>query len=165
MALRLWAGPRYLVAYLALDRVPVEGATARGPTARSPHANTSAGPRPAAVALMAVVITLLLGLGQDRIPPTLDSAAATPSSSPLLTPAALPGEERVPATFPTEQRLPFQPPVELQSANGLLRTAFTVEPRGASVPHSRERLLGDGSQWEAGPLLQRAGHSTATGAQ
>jgi len=30
MALRLWAGPRYLVAYLALDRVPVEGATARG---------------------------------------------------------------------------------------------------------------------------------------
>jgi suppressor of ftsI len=111
-------------------------------------------PAPAAVALMAVVITLLLGLRQDRIPPTLDSAAAaTPSSSPLLTPAALPGEECVPATFPTEQRLPFQPPVEVQSANGLLRTAFTVEPTAFSVAGTKIKGYAFRGQY-IGPTLR-----------
>jgi hypothetical protein len=80
------------------------------------------------------VITLGLDLGHDRTLPTAHTAAAaTPTRSPSVTPNVNPGEDLVPATFAAKQRLPFQPPVELQSANGQLRTAFSVEPTTFSV--------------------------------
>ena len=111
-------------------------------------------PAPVAVALTVVVITLGLDLGQNRTLPTAHTAAAaTPTSSPSLTPSAIPGDERVPATFPAEQRLPFQPPVELQSANGQLRTAFNVEPTTFSVAGAKIKGYAFRGQY-IGPTLR-----------
>jgi suppressor of ftsI len=111
-------------------------------------------PIPVAVALPVVVITLGLGLGENRALHTAHTAAAaTPTSSPSLAPDALPGDERVPATFQTEQRLPFQPPVELQSANGQLRTAFNVEPTTFSVAGTQVKGYSFQGQY-IGPTLR-----------
>jgi FtsP/CotA-like multicopper oxidase with cupredoxin domain len=100
------------------------------------------------------VITLGLGLGENRTLSTTGTAvAATPTSSPSVAPNALPGDERVPATFQTEQRLPFQPPVELQSANGQLRTAFNVEPTTFSVAGTQVKGYSFQGQY-IGPTLR-----------
>jgi FtsP/CotA-like multicopper oxidase with cupredoxin domain len=100
------------------------------------------------------VITLGLGLGNNRTLPTArTAAAATPSSSPPASPDTIPKDERVPATFPTEQRLPFQPPVELQSANGQLQTEFSVEPTTFSVAGAQVKGYAFQGQY-IGPTLR-----------
>ena len=111
-------------------------------------------PVPVAVGLTVVVITLGLGLGNNRTLPTArTAAAATPSSSPAASPDTIPKDERVPATFPTEQRLPFQPPVELQSANGQLQTEFSVEPTTFSVAGAQVKGYAFQGQY-IGPTLR-----------
>jgi suppressor of ftsI len=111
-------------------------------------------PVPAAVALTVIVITLGLGFGHDHLSPRMSTAvAATPSSSPSITANAVPGEDRVPATFPTQQRLPFQPPVELQSANGQLRTQFMVEPTTFDVAGTKIKGYSFQGQY-IGPTLR-----------
>jgi suppressor of ftsI len=111
-------------------------------------------PVPVAVGLTVVVITLGLDLGHDHTLPTAHTAAAaTPTRSPSVTPNLNPGEDLVPATFPTKQHLPFQPPVELQSANGQLRTAFSVEPTTFDVAGSKIKGYAFQGQY-IGPTLR-----------
>jgi FtsP/CotA-like multicopper oxidase with cupredoxin domain len=111
-------------------------------------------PVPVAVGLTVVVITLGLDLGHDRPLPTAHTAAAaTPTRSPSVTPNLKPGEDLVPATFAAKQRLPFQPPVELQSANGQLRTAFSVEPTTFDVAGAKIKGYAFQGQY-IGPTLR-----------
>ncbi|HEY6687693.1 MAG TPA: multicopper oxidase domain-containing protein, partial [Propionibacteriaceae bacterium] len=72
-----------------------------------------------------IIMAVVIGVGPTLRPPT---AAGAAPSSPSPNPAGKPANESVPTTFKTEQRRPFQAPIELQSENGALRTAFTVEP-------------------------------------
>jgi suppressor of ftsI len=72
-----------------------------------------------------IIMAVVIGVGPALRPRT---AAGAAPSSPSPNPAGSPAEEHVPTTFKTEQRRPFQAPIELQSENGVLRTAFTVEP-------------------------------------
>jgi FtsP/CotA-like multicopper oxidase with cupredoxin domain len=111
-------------------------------------------PVPVAVGLTVVAITLALDLGHDRRLPTAHTAAAaTPTRSPSVTPNLKPGEDLVPATFAAKQRLPFQPPVELQSANGQLRTAFSVEPTTFDVAGAKIKGYAFQGQY-IGPTLR-----------
>jgi FtsP/CotA-like multicopper oxidase with cupredoxin domain len=111
-------------------------------------------PTPVAFGLIVVVLTVGLSIGQNRALPTAHpAAAATPTSSPSPDSSTLPGDERVPATFKTEQRLPFQPPVELQSANGQLRTPFNVEPTTFSVAGTQVKGYSFQGQY-IGPTLR-----------
>jgi suppressor of ftsI len=72
-----------------------------------------------------IIMAVVIGVGPTVRPPT---AAGVAPSSPSPKPADRAADESVPTTFKTEQRRPFEAPVELQSENGMLRTAFTVEP-------------------------------------
>jgi FtsP/CotA-like multicopper oxidase with cupredoxin domain len=72
-----------------------------------------------------IIMAVIIGVGPTLRPPT---AAGAAPSSPSPNPAGSPADESVPTTFKTEQRRPFEAPIELQSDNGVLRTAFTVEP-------------------------------------
>jgi suppressor of ftsI len=84
----------------------------------------------AVVGIMVFILALVIGLGPIQ---TLPKAAGAGPSSPSSTAGATSAGELVPTTFKAEQRRPFEAPVELRSANGQLRTAFTVEPTTFSV--------------------------------
>ena len=89
----------------------------------------------AVAAIVILVVALAIGLGRNGTPPAAVAAGTpgSPSVSPSSSQAAAPAEAPVQTTFKTEQRRPFEAPVELRSANGQLRTAFTVEPTTFSV--------------------------------
>ena len=97
-------------------------------------------PAPAVIALILVVISLLLGLGQNGVPPTVGTvAAATPTSNPSLTP--IPGDERVPATFPTQQGPSI--PAARGAAVGERAVANAVHGRADNVRRSRYPVKGE----------------------
>jgi suppressor of ftsI len=100
--------------------------------------------------LTALIIAPAIGFGPIR---TLPKADAAGPSSPSPMPVATTAEDRVPTTFEAEQRLPFQPPVELTSANGLLRTAFMVEPTTFSVAGAKIKGYSYQGQY-IGPTLR-----------
>jgi len=89
----------------------------------------------AVAAIVILVVAVAIGLGRNGTPPAAVAAGTpgSPSASPSSSQAAAPAEAPVQTTFKTEQRRPFEAPVELRSANGQLRTAFTVEPTTFSV--------------------------------
>ena len=112
-------------------------------------------PVPVAVGLTVVVITLGLDLGHDRPLPTARTRQPLPRrrGAQSATPRPIPKEDLVPATFAAKQRLPFQPPVELQSANGQLRTAFSVEPTTFDVAGAKIKGYAFQGQY-IGPTLR-----------
>ena len=106
-------------------------------------------------ALVVLVVALVIGLGQNGTPPAAVAAGTpgSPSGSPSSAQAAAPAEAPVQTTFKTEQRQPFEAPVELRSANGLLRTAFTVEPTTFTVAGAKVRGYAYQGQY-IGPTLR-----------
>jgi len=108
-----------------------------------------------AVALVLLVTAPVVGPAHDHLLPPA-AGAGTPSprsstSSPSLDTST--GEGTVPTTFKTQQRLPFEAPVELSSANGQLRTTFTVEPTTFSVAGAKIKGYAFRGQY-IGPTLR-----------
>jgi suppressor of ftsI len=109
----------------------------------------------AVAALVVLVVALVIGLGQNGTQPAAVAARTpgSPSGSPSSTQGVATAEAPVQTTFKAEQRRPFEAPVELRSANGLLRTAFTVEPTTFTVAGAKVRGYAYQGQY-IGPTLR-----------